>query len=73
MRTQVFECFVVVLLVTLSATSSFAQLEIPCKEFHPALDFPCLCPSASHPGDPVLVQVELVDSLRDQLRLRASA
>jgi len=23
--------------------SVFGQLEIPCKEFHPALDFPCLC------------------------------
>ena len=37
------------------------------------LDFPCLCPGGSKPGDPLLVRVELVDSLRDQLRLRASA
>ena len=37
------------------------------------LDFPCLCPSGANPGDPLLVRVELVDSLRDQLRLRASA
>jgi exoribonuclease-2 len=36
------------------------------------LDFPCLCPSGSQPGDRLLVRVELVDSLRDQLRLRAS-
>ena len=45
---------------------ALVQLEELC------LDFPCLCPSASQPGDKVLVQVELVDSLRDQLRLRAS-
>ena len=36
------------------------------------LDFPCLCPGPAKPGDPLLVRVELVDSLRDQLRLRAS-
>ena len=46
---------------------ALVQLEELC------LDFPCLCPSACQAGDAVLVQVELVDSLRDQLRLRASA
>ncbi|MFZ0407254.1 MAG: RNB domain-containing ribonuclease [Cyanobium sp.] len=45
---------------------ALVQLEELC------LDFPCLCPASARPGDPLLVHVELVDSLRDQLRLRAS-
>jgi len=37
------------------------------------LDFPCLCSGTAKPGDALLVHVELVDSLRDQLRLQASS
>jgi len=40
MRTQVF---VSCALFILTLAPSIAQLEIPCAEFHPALDFPCLC------------------------------
>jgi hypothetical protein len=39
MRTLVAQCAFLIVL----AGSGLAQLEIPCAEFHPALDFPCLC------------------------------
>ena len=32
-----------VLFTSLMSTTTLAQLEIPCIEFHPRLDFPCLC------------------------------
>ena len=32
-----------VLVAGLMSTATLAQLEIPCIEFHPRLDFPCLC------------------------------
>lgn len=32
-----------VLLLARVLSLTFAQLEIPCVEFHPKLDFPCLC------------------------------
>lgn len=38
-----------------------------------ALDLPAECPAGSQPGDQLLVRVQLVDSLRDQLRLIARA
>jgi exoribonuclease-2 len=38
-----------------------------------ALELPCHCPPRSEPADRLLVRVREVDSLRDQLRLEASA
>lgn len=38
-----------------------------------ALELPCHCPPRSEPGDRLLVRVRQVDSLRDQLRLEATA
>jgi hypothetical protein len=40
MRTQFVEWLFLLIFVF---SGSSAQLEIPCSEFHPALDFPCLC------------------------------
>ena len=38
-----------------------------------AMDLAAECPADSDPGDALFLRVQLVDSLRDQLRLRASA
>ena len=38
-----------------------------------AMDLAAECPAGSDPGDQLLLRVQLVDPLRDQLRLRASA
>ena len=38
-----------------------------------AMDLAAECPSGAEPGDQLLLRVQLVDPLRDQLRLRASA
>jgi exoribonuclease-2 len=38
-----------------------------------ALELPARCPAGSDPGDALLLQVKVVDSLRDQLRLEARA
>ncbi|MFO0038446.1 MAG: ribonuclease catalytic domain-containing protein [Synechococcaceae cyanobacterium] len=38
-----------------------------------ALELPARCPAGTDPGDALLLQVKVVDSLRDQLRLEARA
>ncbi|SBO42296.1 ribonuclease catalytic domain-containing protein [Cyanobium sp. NIES-981] len=38
-----------------------------------AMDLAALCPAGSEPGDALIVRVQLVDPLRDQLRLIASS
>jgi exoribonuclease-2 len=36
------------------------------------MDLAADCPSGSQPGDELLLRVQLVDPLRDQLRMRAT-
>lgn len=42
-RTRIVRSLSVLAILAGLVTRSAAQLEIPCAEFHPALDFPCLC------------------------------
>jgi len=44
---------------------------VHCEEL--AMDLPAECPAGSQPADGLLLRVHLVDPLRDQLRLIASA